>query len=232
MIEEIISGLTKYNITENQATTLSNYVELLLDANKKFNLTRIVSIDDVIKNHLLDSMLPYVNNIIPKCKNLLDIGTGAGFPGVPLAVADDELKVTMLDSSAKKLNFVKTSCETLGISNTKFLNVRVEDIAKDPQYIEKFDIVVARAVAPINILLEIAAQLVKVGGYFAFYKGEKALQEVDEAKSAAGKLHISYINTTNTGIDDSNHNIVLYQKKSSTPSMYPRLYAKIKKQPL
>ena len=224
----IKSRLSEYGISDNDAEMLSYYAALLIDANKRINLTRITSEEDVVLKHLIDSLT--AEKYIEKGKTVLDVGTGGGLPGIPIAICRPDLKVTLLDSTENKINQVKGFIAKLNLNCSTLLG-RAEDLSHTFLR-ESFDIVVSRAVAPLNILTEICAPFIKKKGLFIAYKGKSAETEVKEAGKICGELGLSEYRVINTDIRDLEHKLVITEKITETPVMYPRTWAKIKKTPL
>ncbi len=204
------------------------YYDYLIERNQHINLTNITSFEDVYEKHFYDSV--FISTVIDlQDKTLLDIGAGAGFPSIPNRIIENSLKVTIVDGLSKRINFLKELCEILDISNVSLIHGRAEELSKK----EAFDIVTARAVAKLNVLSEIALPFVKKNGYFAAFKSinfESELQEANRAISILGgeveKVFLYKIN------EEIIHSLILIKKIKSTPNIYPRAFAKIKKTPL
>lgn len=231
MRELLLQGLLEQGISAEAAETMAQYGELVAQANEKFNLTRILSPEDMVQSHFIDSIDGARKGYILPTAKLIDIGTGAGFPGIPLAIFLPQAQVTVLDSSEKKTEFIRESCERLGIT-AEVICGRSEELARDGKFFQKFDAAVARAVARLNVLLELCAPYVKPDGFFLAYKGSSAAEEVEEAASAAKKLGMKLEEIVAAGPADTQHVLVIYRRVSDTPAGYPRKYAKIKKMPL
>lgn len=206
------------------------FYSLLLEYNEKFNLTAIKEEKEVKYKHFFDS-LSAKNLFLPQ-KTVLEIGSGAGFPSVPLMIARDDLSFTLMESVGKKCQFLKTVVDNF-LFNAKVVNERAEDCAKRSEYREQFDHVCARAVARLNVLCEYCLPFVKVGGTFLAYKGESA-EEVNEAKNAikilGGKLRDVY--SYELPEDMGKRTIVVIEKIKPTPEKYPRGQGKERKSPL
>lgn len=211
---------------------LKQYLELLQSYNKVMNLTAIDSEEDIYEKHFYDCLLiaPFLAS--KPCLNIADIGSGAGFPGIPLAIYFKDKIFTLIEPLNKRANFLKVVIETLNLQNVKIIAKRSEDLGKD--YKESFDIVTARAVAKLPILLELAIPLVKVGGYFIALKGKNALEELEASNNALKILNAKIVDRQQsflpTNGDERNNLIIL--KNSKTDDKYPRNYSKIKKMPL
>lgn len=229
----LISGAKKLGIelTADQIENFSLYLRELLSWNKKFNLTRITAEEDIITKHFLDSLT--LVKAVPLCsQSLIDVGTGAGFPGVPLKIVCEDLNVTLLDSVKKKVDFLNYMISLLNLKKIKTIWGRAEDVIKDLR--ETFDIAASRAVANLRELLEYTLPFVKVGGLFIAMKEEKVEDELDESDNAlkilGGKVKEVYkIAVPETQIVRS---LILVEKVSQTPSKYPRRAGIPKKRPL
>lgn len=211
------------------------YYDFLISENAKYNLTNITNIDEAEVKHFIDSYM------LGKCFDLnedialLDVGSGAGFPGIALKIKYPNIKVTILEAMKKRCDFLASLVTLLGLKDVKIICARAED-AKDLR--ESFDIVTARAVANMPILMEVCSQFCKVGGYFAPYKGSNYQDEIDASKRAASILNYSLIDIYQYDLIGSNgenygvHAIIKYKKTKSTDLKYPRLYSQIKKKSL
>lgn len=208
-----------------KAEMMERYWDIVAKTNQTLNLTRITEPEEVAKKHFLDS-LSVLNIADLSTGRILDIGTGAGFPGVPLSICTGNENITLLDSSRKKIEFVKNACAKLGI-NVKTLNARAEDLSSNQR--DSYDYIVSRAVAELRILIEIAIPLLKKGGVFFAYK-RNSESELMNAGGAIEKLGAELIRTYDTGIED--HVILCFEKKRETDKKYPRRYAQIKSKPL
>ncbi len=226
---ELLEALLELRIPQQQAEKMAAYGAMLEEANKSFNLTRITSPEDMAEKHFYDSLAPVRLGLVQEGQRVLDIGTGAGFPGVPLAIAG--LSMTMLDASEKKIGFVKSSCAALGIAADCIWG-RAEELAAGAGPAALQDAVVARAVARLAMLLELGSAFVKKGGLFLAYKGEAAQEEADEARNAAKVLGLRLREILPAGLPGRAHSLVVYEKIADTPRGYPRKFAKIKARPL
>lgn len=217
---------TNIILTDSMVDKLNTYCNFLLEENEKYNLTAITDVDAVWQKHFVDSILGSV--AIPQNASLCDIGSGAGFPALPLKIAREDISVTLVDSLEKRVNFTKTLCEKIDIDAT-FFHERAEDFAKI--HSEQFDVATARAVAPLNILLEYTAQIVKIGGSVVAYKTD--LSEIDNAKNAATLLGLQFETHHDFVLPDGSRRCILvYRKTTHTPKQYPRGQNKPRKQPL
>lgn len=221
--------LKEYGLDSNIIAKFELYRELLLEWNEKFNLTAITDKDEIEEKHFLDSL--YMDKFISlENKSLLDVGSGAGFPGLALAIAHPTLKVTLLESNKKKTTFLEEAVKKLELNNVRIINSRAEDFKKR----ETFDIVTARAVKELNILIELCFAFVKVKGAFIAYKSSNVNQEIENAKHAFKMLEVGdiskyeYTLPTNKDI----RVLLVISKLKVTKKRYPRNYSEIVKAPL
>ncbi len=216
------------SLSEETAGKLCAFGEAVVKQNEVMNLTAITEPAAVAKLHLLDSLtLLQVADL--KGKSLIDVGCGAGFPGVPAAIACPEARVTLLDSLGKRMQWLESALPQLGI-RARCITARAEEAVKD--YRESFDYASSRAVARLNILLELTAPYVRLGGAVLALKGAAAREELEEAKGAVKKLGLKVEEIRDFHIDGANHSIIVLRKIAHTPAQYPRRYAKIKQSPL
>ena len=225
-LTSFMDDLKELNITLNeiQLCQFMRYYELLLEWNEVMNLTAITDFDEVLKKHFIDSL-----TLVKVCsdfssKSLIDVGTGAGFPGIPLKIAFPELKVTLLDSLNKRVNFLNAVIEELEFENIEALHGRAEDFSKKEMLREKFDFCVSRAVSNLSTLSEYCLPYVKIGGSFISYKSEKSAEEIDEAKKAISILGGEIESQIEFMIPDSDiyRNLIVISKNKETPGKYPR----------
>ena len=213
-------------LSDDMVKKLNFYCDFLLQENEKYNLTAITDVDEVWGKHFVDSMLGSV--AIPLNASVCDVGSGAGFPSIPLKIVREDLSITLVDSLNKRINFTKMLCNELGIQ-ASFYHDRAEDFAKT--HSEQFDVATARAVAPLNVLMEYTAQIVKLGGVFVAYKTD--LSEIDGAKNAAKLLGLQFEKHYDFTLPDgSKRAILVYRKVKPTPKQYPRGQNKPRKLPL
>lgn len=207
------------NLIDNNRDKFETYYRELISYNKKVNLTAITEKDEVYIKHFLDSILPV--NEINKNSKLVDVGTGAGFPSLPLKIVRPDIDLTMVDSLNKRIVFLNQLCDKLNIISTN-IHSRAEDFAKLNR--DKYDIAVARAVARLNTLLEYLLPLVKVGGIILAYKGSNAEEELQEAKTALSVLGGKYEKTIHFTLPNNagERNIIVIQKIKATPTKFPR----------
>ena len=223
------------NLTDRQIMQFMQYYELLVEWNSFMNLTGITEFEEVMKKHFIDSLsLIKAIDLKNKEMSLIDIGTGAGFPGIPLKIAFPDLKVTLLDSLNKRIKFLDEVILKLGLDNINTIHGRAEDFAKPDKLREQYDICVSRAVANLSTLSEYCLPFVKVGGCFVSYKSEKISDEANEAKNAifllGGKVKEQVV--FNLPDSDIYRNLFVIEKKSGTPKRYPRKAGMPAKEPL
>ena len=216
------------NITSEQEKMFNDYYDILIEYNQKFNITAITEKEEVIEKHFIDSALG-AEKI--KGTTLIDVGSGGGFPAIPIKIMRDDISITMLEATGKKCEFLKAVIKELNLTGINVINGRAEDKAKDVLYREKFDVCTARAVARLNTLSEYCMPFVKVGGQFISYKGD-AQEETFEAENAikilGGKLNtfIEYF------LGDAKRSLVIIDKIKPTDKKYPRGNGKERKNPL
>lgn len=213
-------------LDDKMTERFETYYRFLVSENEKYNLTAITEHDEVWCKHFADSMLG--SKFVPHGATLVDVGCGAGFPSVPLAIARPDIRPTLVDSLTKRVNFCTELCGKVGVS-ANVVHARAEDFAKDNR--QRFDVAVARAVAPLNILLEYLAPLVRVGGSVVAYKTDES--EVVLAKNAANILGLTFVSANRFVLPDgSNRCLLEYKKVKNTPLVYPRGQNKPRKCPL
>jgi len=226
--------LSKNGISEEKCSLFEKYYEMLVDWNGRMNLTAITDEEGVATKHFLDSLNANIDGIIESGSSVIDVGTGAGFPGLPLKINDPTIKLTLLDSLAKRVNFLNEVANELKLTEVNVIHSRAEDAGVDTKYREKFDVCVSRAVANLATLTELCLPSVKCGGYFVSLKGPKAEEEVKDAKKAIKLLGGEFIRIERYAVSDTDldHNIVIIKKVSHTPTKYPRKAPKPSKEPL
>lgn len=219
-------------IAEDKLPLFEKLAYLLVEQNKTMNLTAITDPDGIAVKHFADSVSALFAYDFPQGARVLDVGTGAGFPSIPLLIARPDLDMTMIDSTAKKLKYVASTVESLGLA-AEVLHTRAEEAGQNKEYREKFDIVCSRAVAALNILCEYCLPFVKVGGVFLAMKGAKAQEEIADAKNAIKTLGGKIIEEKSFTLSDGGERtIVVIKKISQVPPKYPRVSAQIAKKPL
>lgn len=213
---------------------LMRLTEFMLEENEKYNLTAITETHKIILNHYADCAALAVR--LPKKATVCDIGCGAGFPTLPIAIFRPDVKVTGIDSTAKRIAYVTEAAAMLGLTNVECITMRAEDGGKDPKHREKYDVVTARAVAELRVLAELCLPYAKVGGSFIAMKGKNAEFEVQAAKKAiatlGGRNTRSEMITLKGEGETLSHPLIIIDKKEKTPSTYPRPFAQISKKPL
>ena len=225
------SGLTQMGLSTEGIPSLIRYADLLVEKNKVMNLTAITEPGDIATLHFLDSVAMLTLADL-KGKKMADIGTGAGFPGMPLRIVEPSIRLTLLDSLNKRIDFLKEVCDDLGLSDVECIHGRAEEFAVGHR--ESYDIVTSRAVANLQMLSELCLPLVKVGGYFLSMKSVDSEQEVNDAKNAiktlGGRIE-KVVDYTIPGTEVQ-HRLIFIKKIQETPKKYPRALKKKKKNPL
>lgn len=228
--------LEKMNIrlTDDQKSQFDLYYELLIEWNRVMNLTGITDYDEVNLKHFTDSLTISRIIDIAQINTLIDVGTGAGFPGIPIKIAFPHIKVYLLDSLNKRIKFLNEVIKKLGLKNIYAFHGRAEDFAKDRQYREKFDVCVSRAVANLSTLSEYCIPFVKTGGYFVSYKGGDSDEEVVRSENAITLLGGEIENTDRFFLPDTDmgRTLIKIRKRKSTPNRYPRKAGIPSKEPL
>ena len=231
---DFVQRLKDFNIKINdeQIKKFMNYMNLLLEWNEKINLTAITQPEEVKLKHFVDSLtvLKYINDD----DKVIDIGTGAGFPGIPLKIMKENTKITLLDSLNKRINFLNIVIETLNLRNIQAIHGRAEEIARNKLYREKYDVAVSRAVANLSTLSEYMLPFVKVGGKCICMKGANVNEEIEKAKNAIKELggEIERVDNFYLSDNDNERNIIIIRKVKETSSKYPRKAGMPSKEPL
>ena len=230
MYQTLTAGLPALGLelSDDTAKKLCAFGEAVVKQNEVMNLTAITEPDQVAKLHLLDS-LSVLKTADLRGKRIIDVGCGAGFPGVPVKIACPEAKVTLLDSLGKRMAWLEQILPELGVE-TECVTARAEEFAAKRR--EQYDFATSRAVARLNILLELTAPFVKVGGAVLAMKGAAAREELAEAKNAITKLGLKLETVADFPMDGTAHSVIVLRKVKPTPPQYPRRYAKIKQSPL
>lgn len=234
MSEELFKQyLTESNISFDASILekLKIYAELLIEYNQKFNLTAITDLDDIYLKHFYDSLMLTKEIDLTTISNMVDVGTGAGFPGIVLKIFYPNIELFLVESNAKKISFLKMVCERLNLKNVNFINERAEDFARKNQ--NKFDLVTARAVSNLRVLAELCLPMVKVGGYFIPMKG-KLEENLEESTFTINFLkgNIEKINNYELPILMHDRCLIRIKKTGESSKEYPRNYDKIIKNPL
>ena len=230
MLQTLLSGLPVLGLElpEERAKKLCAFGEAVVEQNKVMNLTAITQPDQVAKLHLLDSISVLTVQDLTG-KKVIDVGCGAGFPGVPLKIACPGMELTLLDSLGKRMHWLEEILPTLGVE-AECVTARAEEAVADRR--EQYDVATSRAVARLNILLELTAPYVKVGGYVLAMKGTAAEEELQEAQKAIRTLGLKLEQVKQFPVDGTAHTVIVLKKVAPTPPKYPRRYAKIKAAPL
>ena len=221
-------------VTPEQAAKFETYHKMLIAANAQFNLTRVPDdISEAIDRNYLDCIMPLKSGLPEGVNRIIDVGSGAGFPGIPLSIMLPDVHFVLLDSLGKRVDFLKSVIEALGL-NAEAIHMRAEDAAKLPQLRESFDIATARAVAALNLLSEYLLPFVKVGGHMMALKGPGLDEEAAQAEKAFSILGGKFIRGEQVSIPgrDWDHRIAWIEKIASTPAKYPRKAGKPEKNPL
>ena len=234
--DRFLKSLEKLNIhlNEKQVYQFMKYYEMLIDTNKVMNLTAITDFDEVIDKHFVDSLGLIQAIDLNKELKVIDVGTGAGFPGIPLKIAFPELDILLLDSLNKRIHFLDQVISELGLENIQTIHGRAEDFGRNPLYREKFDLCVSRAVANLSTLSEYCVPFVKVDGYFISYKSGKVQEELDASRHAVDILGGKVEKCLNYALADTDmeRSLVVIHKLKPTKKAYPRKAGKPSKEPL
>ena len=232
--EKMIINVDKLgiNLSEIQLKQFYSYMNLLIEWNKKINLTAITEPDEIILKHFVDSLT--ISKYISDGTNVVDVGTGAGFPGIPLKIVRQDVDITLLDSLQKRINFLDEVINELNLEKITTVHSRVEDFGKNKKYREEFDIATSRAVANLSTLSEYLLPLVKVGGKVISMKGSLIQEELENSKNAIKILggQIEKVDEFDLPNSDISRNIVLIDKIKNTPNRYPRKAGEPSKKPL
>lgn len=223
-----------YNLSEIQINQFVDYYNMLIETNKHMNLTAITEPEEVIVKHFIDSLTAYDEKYFKPTSLICDLGTGAGFPGLPLKIWQSDLQIILLDSLAKRLNFLNNVIQKLKLNNIQTCHIRAENAGRDQQYRGKYDVVIARAVAPMAVLAEYCLPLLKVGGYFIAMKGKNWQEEIVQAQTAFKKLHAEIIEEKQFSMPGffDERAIIYLRKNKKTADIYPRKAGTPEKQPL
>ena len=230
--ELLYTGLKEFlpEVSEKMIDNLLKFSALLLEKNKVMNLTAVTEPTEVVTRHFLDcaALAPHM----PQGGRVLDVGTGAGFPGMPLAILCPETEFVLLDALRKRIDFLKEVCSQLGLARVDCVHARAEEYAAGHR--QQYDIAASRAVANLNVLCELALPLVKVGGQFLAMKSVSSDDEIAGARGAIGQLggRIADIRDYTVPETEVRHRLVIVEKGKDTPAIYPRSFARIKKAPL
>ena len=234
-IKKILNKAEDYlnlSFSEKQIDQFQVYAEMLVDWNKKINLTSIVDFEEIVVKHFVDSLTLTKYVKIKEQDSVIDIGTGAGFPGIPIKIMNNSINLTLLDSLNKRLVFLKELLSCLGL-DANIVHLRAEDGGRQKFFREKFDIVTSRAVAKLNVLSELCLPYVKVNGFFVSMKGDLEESEIERAKGAIDLLGGKIEKVERFVLPNRDkRSVVIIKKIKETPNIYPRIKTKISKKPL
>lgn len=228
-----VASLSNLSLTDQMIDCFSIFYEMLIETNRSLNLTAITDMEEVVLKHFIDSMM--VSKYFDFSNaSVIDVGTGAGFPGIPLAILFPNTKFVLLDSLKKRLHFIDQVLERCGLNHVSLIHGRAEDFGRDEKYREIFDYCVSRAVASLPVLLELCTPFVRVGGKFISYKSEHLTEELQQSKNALSILKCSINQEIPYQIPDTDFSRVLavFDKNSKLGKKYPRQAGKPKKFPL
>ena len=232
----LVESSKKINISlsENQIDQFMQYKKMLLEWNEKVNLTAITDEKEIILKHFVDCLAISLGVDLNGDKRIIDVGTGAGFPGIPIKIAFPQIKITLLDSLNKRILFLKELVEDIGLENVECIHARAEDAGADKTMREGFDFCISRAVANLAVLSEYCIPFVRVGGSFISMKGPEVAEELISAKKAIGILGGEVIDVKEVNIPETDimHSLILIKKVKPTPTKYPRKAGKVKKEPI
>lgn len=236
-IEQMLTDGAKQmgiSLNETQVAQFMSYKDLLQQWNEKMNLTAIVDDREIVLKHFLDSLSLVRYMEIGESTSLIDVGTGAGFPAVPVKIVYPMCNVTLLDSLNKRLIFLDEVINNLGLMKINRIHLRAEDGGRKPELREQFDYSVARAVSRLSVLAELCLPYVKPGGFFFAMKGREVSEEMDEAKKILKLMgsEIADVKTVNIPFSDITHSIIMIKKYRQTPPLFPRNAAQITKSPI
>ena len=220
--------------SDDQVNKFETYMQGILAWNEKVNLTRITQPDEFIVKHFLDSLVCCTHKEYQNARKIIDVGTGAGFPGIPLAIMSADKNFVLMDSLGKRLKIIDELCAEAGISNVETIHTRAEELARNKQHREKYDLCVSRAVANMAVLAEYCLPFIKVGGCLMAYKGPEAAEEDEAAKNAIKLLGGNLAEIYDASLEkyDISHKIVVIKKVKNTVSKYPRKAGTPTKEPL
>lgn len=235
-VNTLIEGLKQFNIelNEDQIQEFILYKELLQKWNQRINLTSIIEDEEIDIKHFIDSVVPIKTNLFNRKLKVIDIGTGGGFPGLPLKIMNKDLEMLLLDSTRKKINFLDVVIKELELDKIQAYHGRAEELGRKGEFREQYDIAISRAVASLNTLCEYTLPFVKPGGYFISMKGPEVEEELKEAKNAISILggQVKEVEKIQLPKTDIVHSLIIIEKIKKTPTKYPRMGGKPRKQPL
>ena len=236
-MKEKLYELCKNNeidLSDKQLEQFQIFYDYMIEMNQVMNLTSITEEDEVILKHFYDSMSVVKYYDFESGEHVIDVGTGAGFPGIPLAILLPKIQFTLMDSLNKRITFLKNVVEKCGLKNVECIHSRAEELAKDEEYREKYDICVSRAVANLSVLLEYCIPFIKKGGNFISYKSISSEEELTDSKNAQNKLCCKLENNISFELPDTDNkrNFLIFEKFDHTASKYPRNNGIPRKKPL
>lgn len=233
-ILEKLSSDIGYHLLDQQMNQFNDFYEMLVEKNKVMNLTAITEYDEVVLKHFIDSIVIYKRISEDNVESIMDVGTGAGFPGIPLKILFPEIRLTLLDSLNKRILFLNEVIHNLGLENIECIHGRAEDIGHLPEYREQYDLTVSRAVANLSSLSEYCIPFVRVGGKFISYKSGNIDDELNDAKTAIHLLGSGIEDVEKYTLPDSDmqRSIVIIRKEKKLSNKYPRKAGMPAKQPL
>ena len=227
-----ISKKAGIELSENELEKFQKYYDLMIETNKVMNLTSIIEKNEVVNKHFLDSII--LKKYISLSGNIIDVGTGAGFPGIPLSIILSDVDFTLMDSLNKRIKFLDEVIEECNIKNVKAVHSRAEDLSQNINHREKYDYCVSRAVANMSVLLELCIPFLKIGGKFISYKSDTIEEEIGKSENAQKTLGCKLSDIIEFELPDTDikRKFVIFEKVKNTPKKYPRQAGKPKKEPL
>lgn len=235
-VNTLIKGANVLGIklNKNKIDSFILYKELLKEWNQKINITSITDDEEIDIKHFIDSITPLSTDLFAEDVRMIDIGTGGGFPGIPLKIINRDMEVVLLDSLKKRITFLEDIIDKLALEKTLPIHGRAEELGRDKNHREKYDIAISRAVASLNTLSEYCLPFVKVGGFFISMKGPEVDEELREAEKSIKILggSLSDVKVINLPLSDITHTLIIIEKTKETPTKYPRGGGKPKKKPL
>ena len=230
MNDDFINILMANGIERSVAEKMNDFADILVAENEKYNLTAITDYPSMAYLHFLDSVY-HMDQIIRAegTVKIMDIGTGGGFPAVPLAICFSNTEITALDATEKKTRFLTNACDRLKISNVRAINGRAEILSRSDEYSARYDMIISRAVASLPVILEIGCRFLKTGGVAVIYKGPGYEEEIKNAEKAIDVLGFTLKEAVKTELNDMDHYLIILEKKKETPHKYPRSFSKIAK---
>lgn len=219
---------------EDKYDKFIKYKELIKTWNEKINLTAITEDEEIVKKHFIDSIKVFRFSRFKEARRVIDVGTGAGFPGIPISIIEPNIEVVLLDSLNKRVNFLNEVIKDLKLSNISAVHGRAEDLAREKNFRESFDFAVSRAVANMAVLSELCIPYVKVNGYFIALKGPSVDEEINEGRKAVITLGGNINDILNVEVEGTElrHNLVIVKKVKETPKLYPRKAGTVSKKPI